>query len=351
MSYTRSYSGSVTVTGDVTVNYPASQYGGTKTVPYSQTVPLNFNVTVETTPFDQSIDSAANQVNGLTAAVAAMNTSNCAAITANANRISDSIIDGFYGLIQNDITTKKAEYSTQIQTKSALLLSHCEAVRDKHDRMLNDVERERAKFGMVFSELDKELERRVTELDKPAFKLSKKGRDEVVLKPFLTTAAMTSEQMGIGSDDTKIAIAGFRHKVSIVLQHLVNSLKNNLSYRQMMHDVLWKKDSEDEQMAYVPVAYCVSQGLQDTNKRCNCFVSDNANKQQILQSVFKYINETGVNSARELNEDDMKLIQQAFSTMVQDEYTSFNGHDEYRERVYTEMLRMWKENSGSIKQL
>ncbi|MBQ8172105.1 MAG: hypothetical protein IJZ95_08970 [Oscillospiraceae bacterium] len=351
MSYTRTYNGSVTVTGDVTVNYPASQYGGSKTVSYSQTVPLSFNVTVETTPFDQSINSASNQVNGLTAAVAAMNTANCAAITANANRISDSIIDGFYGLIQNDITTKKAECSTLIQTKSALLLAHSEAVRDKHDRMLNDVERERAKFGMVFAELDKELERRVTELDKPAFKLSKKVRDEIVLKPFLTSAAMTTDQISTGGDDTRIAIAGLRQKISTVLQHLVNSLKNNLSYRQMMHDILWKKDTEEEQLSYIPVAYCISQDLQSANKRCNCFVSDNANKQQILESVFAYINESSVNPPRAVHEDDMKLIQQAFSSMVQDEYTSFDGHDEYRERVYTEIFRLWKEDSGCIKQI
>lgn len=351
MSYTRTYSGSVTVTGDVTVNYPASQYGGSKTVPYSQTVPLNFNVTVETTPFDQSVDNAANQVNGLTAAVAAMNAANCAAITSNANRISDSIIDGFYGLIQNDISTKKTECSTQIQTKSALLLAHSEAVRDKHDRMLNDVERERAKFGMVFSELDNELERRVKELDKPAFKLSKKVRDEIVFKPFLTTAAVTSEQMSLGSNDTRLAIAGLRQKISTVLQNLLISLNNNLNYRQMMHNVLWRKEAEEEKLTFIPVAYCVSQDLQSANKQCNCFVSDNVMKQEILKSVYAYINENSVNQARAVHEDDMKLIQQAFSSMVQDEYTSFDGHDEYRERVYTEIFRLWKEDSGCFKQI
>ena len=351
MSYTRTYSGSVTVTGDVAVRYPASEHGGSMNVPYSQTVPLSFNVTVETEPFDDSIDNAASHIDGLTKAVAAMNAANCAVINDNAKRISDSIVDGFYGLIRNDISTKKAECGTQIQTKSALLLAHSEAVKDKHDRMLNDVERERAKFGMVFSELDKELERRVTELDKPAFKLSKKVRDEIVLKPFITTAAVTSEQMTMGGDDTKIAIAGLRQKISTVLQHLVNSLRNNLSYRQMMHDVLWKKESEEEQLAYIPVAYCVSQDLNSANKRCNCYVSENANKQQILQSVFSYVNENSVNQPRALHEDDMKLIQQAFSSMVQDEYTSFDGHDEYRERVYTEIFRLWKEDVGCIRQI
>lgn len=351
MSYTRTYNGSVTVTGEVSVHVDPTERGYNLTVPYSQTVPLTFNVTVDTEPFDDSVNTTSNKVNGLTAAVAAMNAANCAAITANANRVSDTIIDGFFGLIHNDITTKKAECSTQVQTKSALLLAHSETVKDKHTRMLNDVERERAKFGAVFSELDKELERRITELDRPAFKLSRKAREEVVLKPLLNGAATTAERISSGSGDTRIAIAGFRHKISTVLQYLAGSLQNNLRYRHMMRDILWNKSIDAEQMEYIPVAYCVSQDVMGAGNRCSCYVSENPNKTHILETVSAYVGENIAAEARPVSADDMKMIQQAFSSMVQDEYTSADGHDEYRERVYTEIFRMWKADADRIGQI
>lgn len=108
MSYTRSYSSSIRVKGSMSFSYPAGEYGGSKLVTYDEVVPVNFQVTVATEPFDDSISNAGAHVDGLTASVAAMNAANCAAIAQCSDQISDSLINGFYNLIQSDITTKKA---------------------------------------------------------------------------------------------------------------------------------------------------------------------------------------------------------------------------------------------------
>ncbi|MGN1101384.1 MAG: hypothetical protein ACI4RG_04270, partial [Huintestinicola sp.] len=99
MSYTRTYSTSVTVYGSESVHYPASEHGGYTTVNYQQTVPVDICITVETSPFDNSVRNVGSNVDGLTASVAAMNAANCAAITANAEQISQSLINGFYSLV------------------------------------------------------------------------------------------------------------------------------------------------------------------------------------------------------------------------------------------------------------
>ena len=176
MSYIQTFSSVLNVSGSVTVHYPPSEHGGTVTEYYQQNVPVNMNVTVNTAPFDQSVQSANYHVDGLTASVAAMNAANCAAIAECSEQVSDGIISGFYNLIRNDISTKKAETNTLLQTKTALLLEHSKAVTSMHSRMLKDFEREKAKYSAVISELDKELERRVTELNKPAFRIGKKSK-------------------------------------------------------------------------------------------------------------------------------------------------------------------------------
>lgn len=352
MSYTRSYYNSISVSGYTTVSYPASEHGGTMTVTYEQNVPVTIDVTVATEPFDYSIDSASVHVDGLTASVAAMNTANCAAIAQSADRVSNSLISGFYNLIQSDISTKKTESHTAIQAKSALLLEHSKAVQDKHDRMLSDVERERAKYGKVFRDLDKELERRVTEINKPAFRLSRNVREEVVVRPYLSQAAATAYQLGAKSGGSGcVAAAGLLQKVSAVLQNLSRSLRNNLMYRHMMRDILWDKSGDKEQRSYIPVAYFVFEDIENANRVYRCYTSDNPNKNAVLARVDSYIEERKDLEAGTIPDDEMKLIDQAFSSMVQDSYSSLSEHNEYQERVYTEICRLWKDGGSKIKQV
>ena len=353
MSYTQRYSSSVEVSGSVTVHYPASEHGGSMTAHYRDSVPVNINVTVDTAPFDKSVTHANLSVDGLTASVAAMNAANCAAIAECSSQISDSIINGFFGLIQNDISSKKTETNTVIQTKSALMLEHSKAIEEKHTRMQSDFEREKAKYGMVFSELDKELERRVTELDKAAFRLSRKVRHDIVVKPYLSIAADTAERLSAGGTNSgNIAIASLRQKVSVVLHNLNESLRSNLLYRHMMRNALWSKSiDEDKQQSFIPVAYCVRQDLSSTQLVCSCHTSDSPTKQDILAKVDSYSRTNAAGVSRDIPEEEMKLIEQAFSNLVQDSYTGTAERSEYEDRVYTEIFRMWKTDHPHLKQI
>ncbi|MGN1340915.1 MAG: hypothetical protein ACI4WS_11530 [Oscillospiraceae bacterium] len=353
MSYTRSYSSTITVTGSRNVSYPASEHGGSMNVSFSETVPVKVNITVATEPFDKSVSSASLHVDGLTASIAAMNAANCAAIAESSDKISDSISSGFFNLIQNDITTKKAETNTLIQTKSALLLEHSKAVEDKHTRMQTDVEREKAKYGKIIKDLDAELSRRINEIDKPAFKLSRKVREEVVVMPYLSIAAATADKLGpAGCSENNIAVAGLRQKVSSVIQNLTDFLHNNLNYRHMMRNILWSKTiDEGRQLSYIPVAYCISEDMEGGRNVCQCYVSDNANKNSILSSVTSYVSSRYALGSNEIPRDELKLIDQAFSSMVQDSYSSDIEHNEYQERVYTEICKLWKTGCQSLKQV
>ena len=353
MSYVRRYSSSINVAGSVNVHYPASEHGGTTTVHYSENVPVTINITVATDSFDDSVSKAGKCVNGLTASIAAMNAANCAAIAECSEQISDSLVSGFYNLIQSDISAKKAEESTAIQTKSALLLEHSKAVQDKHERMLADVEREQAKFGKVFKELDGELERRVTEINRPAFELSKKGREDIVVKPYLSLAAATANQIGAESKSKgNITIAVLRQKVSVVLRNLSDTLHNNSKYRNTISSILWnKRIDEEQQQSYIPVAYFVSDDVANARSVCQCYASDNASRNSILTAVNAYVTENKNLEAKAIPAEKMKLIDQAFSSMVQERYTNSDDHNEYRERVYAEICRLWEVGCSSLKQI
>lgn len=267
MSYVRSYSASVTVSGHKSVSYPPSEHGGSMSVSYSDSVPVNINITVETTPFDNSVHNAKASVDGLTASVGAMNAANCAAIAKNSEKISQSLINGFYNLINNDITVKRSETNSLLQAKIALLQQLSKDVRDKHTRMPDDMERLHSHYAAIFNDLDRDLEKRIRDIDKPAFKLSEKIRGNIILKPYLSIGTATADdidsqrRMGDG-----ITIARIRHKVSKVISTMADSLGKNLLYRHMMKDTVWNKSADETELVYIPVAYMISDGINNAQK-------------------------------------------------------------------------------------
>ena len=353
MSYIRRYSSSINVAGSVRVHYPASEHGGTTTAHYEQNVPVTVDISVVTDSFDNSISKAGKCVNGLTASVAAMNTANCVAIAKCSDRISDSLVNGFYNLIQSDISAKKAEESTEIQTTSALLLEHSKAVQDKHERMLADIEREQVKFGKIFEDLDRELERRIAEINRSAFELGKKVREDIVVRPYLSLAAATANQIEAESKSKgNIAIAALRQKVSSVLRNLSDALNKNYTYHNTISSILWNKSMDDEQQqSYIPVAYFVSEDVANARSACQCYAPDNAGTNSILAAVNAYVTENNKLEEKAIPTEEMKLIDQAFSSMVQDSYTASDDHNEYRERVYAEIYRLWEAGCSTLKQI
>lgn len=352
MSYTLNYNGTVNASGSVRVSYPPSEHGGTTTAYYNDTIPVTFSVTVDTTPFDSSVAGASNRIDGLTASVAAMNTANCAVIIDNSKRISETITDGFYGLIQNDISTKITETKTALQTKHALLMEHSKAVVEKHTRMQRDVEREQANYGKIIRELDKELQNRIAEINKPAFKLSRNIKEETINAPYLKSAAETADLLSAGQNSgSKVAAAGLRQKVSNVLRDLSNSLSSNLRYRHMMRNILWDKSISNEQQSYIPVAYCFYDDVTRFRKVYQCYAPQGPEKDSVLAGANAYVSGNMNAAPRDIPPEEMNLIEQAFSNMVQESFSGLSERSEYQERVYTEIFKLWKNSSKGFKQL
>ncbi len=352
MSYTRTYSASVTVSGSKTIKVPPNNLPSSHTVTYSETVPMEINITVETDPFDRSVNNAGLSVDGLTASVTAMSAANCAAIAANSEKISKSLINGFYNLINNDISVKRSESNSLLQSKTALLAEHSKAVRDKHERMLSDMERLSAHYRAIFRDLDADLEKRINDLDRPAFKLSEKIKNCTILKPFLSIGAATVSDMDTEQHTSdSITTARIRHSVSRVLEAMYDSLSKNLHYRKVMRNTLWNAPADNEEQFYIPVAYILSDGINGTGTTDNYYISSTTGAEQIINSVSSYVRSKGSSSEKAVPDDEFKFIDQAFLSMVEDSFLDHGNTDSYNKRVYSEILRLWQNSKSNIKQI
>lgn len=177
MSYSRSYSETITVRGSKSqsFSYPASEHGGSQTVTisYTEHVPVNVNIHVDTSPFDSSVARCNTNVNQLTGSVIAAKTAQIIAIEENSKKIAGSIISGFFRYIRSDISQQIAELSQGIDANLAHLTELAKACLNKTKQMETDYNRISSRYLKVFEDLNNELSNRISELDKPTFTFKK----------------------------------------------------------------------------------------------------------------------------------------------------------------------------------
>ena len=172
MSYTRNYHESIVVQGteSKTVSYPKSESGGSMTVSvnYSQTVPINVNIHVDTNSFDNSISGANGQINLLTGAVVTTEAIHIAAKIKKSKEISHTVVNGFFGLIRSEINQQVTEIKPRIEALFIELGQYQQACMDKKQQLQNDFERISERYSKIFEDLDKELKTRIFNLNRSA---------------------------------------------------------------------------------------------------------------------------------------------------------------------------------------
>lgn len=173
MSYSKRYKKTITVSGSKseTVRYPASQSGGTTsvTVHYTEQVPINIEIDIDTQQFDREVESCSLNVDELTGAVVASETAQIAAVSHHARKVSRTIVDGFFGFIRSEISQQIAELSKSIEAQVMHLNDLRKSCLSKKQQMEGDFTRIASRYGKIFEDLNRELENRIHELDQPAF--------------------------------------------------------------------------------------------------------------------------------------------------------------------------------------
>jgi len=177
MSYSRKYHETITVRGSktVTVSYPKSESGGSKTVTvdYVENVPVDVNIHVDTNPFDDSVEHCNKNVNLLTGAVVATEAVQIFSIDKNAQKVGNTIVNGFFGYIRSELSQQIAELTQGIDSQLMHLRELSKAVVDKKRQMESDFLRISNRYLKTFDDLNNELSNRIFELDKPAFGFKK----------------------------------------------------------------------------------------------------------------------------------------------------------------------------------
>lgn len=254
MSYSRRFSRTVSIPYSGTVSYPASQTGGT--VHYSGTAHevVEVDVHVNTSAFDASVAHCNNSVNGLTASVGAMNTAQCLAIRQNADKISKSIIDGFFSTVRTDLRTQKAELEQAIEAKLLLLRQQAQSLQEKQQHMQDDYARTSARYQKIFNDLNNELSIRIHEVDQPVFKLVgevDEQSDRMLHTEMIQTAVTMSKESSVL--EAQISAAMMKRHALQAMEMAQHFLESKAQTEKTMHET--DIDGAGSDTYLIPVCY------------------------------------------------------------------------------------------------
>ena len=138
---------------------------------------VNVDLYVDDAPFNESARDCRNSVTELTGSVAAMNVAQVATIKKSGEKISQTIVGGFYNMVKSEISQQLAEMYSKFEALLARINSISKLVAVQKETMERDYSRISRQYLELFDGLDEALNRRIRSLDAPAFEANAAGKN------------------------------------------------------------------------------------------------------------------------------------------------------------------------------
>lgn len=331
MSYSRRFSKRIAVpySGSKTYHYPASKNGGTITLEYSGTVyeDVDVDIKVDTNPFDSSVANCNDNVNGLTASVGAMNAAQCLAISNNADKVSKTIIDGFFHTIRTDLSTQKAELEQVIESRLILLRQQAASLMEKQKAMGEDYARTTARYQKLYNDLNNELSIRIHEVDQPVFNIVKEvdtQSDRMLHTDMVQTAVTMSKESSLLQ--AQISSATVKHHALEAMKQVQTFLTSKALSEKTIQDTCIDGSSDNKYL--IPVCYMQTES-ENNHTEQQCFMPDyySSKDPKLREQLCEKLKDTKLGSVNSSYNEQLK-------SYVQSEIgKSITKNDEHSNRV------------------
>ena len=226
---------------------------------------LHFNV--DTSPMAASVDTAKGHIAGVTVAVASMQTAVIAAEVAGSKKICENVDRGFYMLVKSQISQKAVAAYSEMTSKQMTLLQLAKALDGVKRQMESDYHMITRRYSKLFRSLNKALETRVKELDRPAMQLAE-IKKSIVYDKLMDDSSMLFSTSTEALPLAQAALSGkLKQKVRDTMFTLSESVDETNSYSKKVDSILVGGDNEslgDSDFRYLPAVFCSTDSLLNT---------------------------------------------------------------------------------------
>ena len=319
MSYSRTYSTVVRISGTKTVSYPASEHGGTMSVSYEDSETVNINIHVDTEPFDHSINGTNHALMGVSAAVGTLQGAQIAALRKFGQRVSQSAVNGFFRVIGNDISQEITANRNKTNANLALLQQQSEAIASVHEQMDGDYHNISSRYRNVFRNLDEECKKRVVELDRVAFQIAEQIKRKLLYQKLEDSAVPAYDTLSETGMPT-IILSGARvnKKVQTILSSMKQSIEKTNAFASHSGKMCSGTACENPEKIYVPVVYIQATDGDGQEREMRCHSAESGAEVVSCQGVFDELSSTPASAWKEINPTDSGQIDDFFRRQAEE---------------------------------
>ena len=344
MSFTRSFS--FHVSGDV--SYPASEHGGS--VSYHDSV--NVVVEVDTSAFDASVMRCASSVGNLAGTVSSGANMLEREKRESANRISASLVDGFYQYVLYGVRETLMRLGTRIPMLLQALKAFAGRCIAAREQLGKDYQQITGRYAMIFTDLDNALKGALTSLDGPAFEVVNMatGRMDQALLGESTAVALTT-----GPEEASSTCSVEVAKLKVATQKTIQECARNIRYNKYLSNqidhILVASDGQGEHSILMPVVELLTHSLDGQDYREVSFHLSSELPSASYSAVYSALADAADNESAApsygLDDGAKGKVDQFFKRRLSDSAAEI-ADIERRDRLVSNVMRMWGDSLAAM---
>ena len=246
---------------------------------------------VDTHPMAREIDTVSTNINGTTAAVVGMKVAVVQAEEAAAEHVCDNVNKGFYTLIHSQISQKIAKLKSEVDSHLMKLNQLKKQLLSVKGRMERDYGMISQRYLKLFNGLNKNLQQRVFELDKPVVEFSLKEVGTITNRKKLMTATVPVAQLETVTISQKIIASNIKFQGMKVITSMTKFLSVMNEQKELAEKILLPIQTEKATTPImVPVIISESNYDKYGNKRIDIIISGFGLTQKSQDNIKNVIN-------------------------------------------------------------
>lgn len=244
---------------------------------------------VDTTPMAHSINSVSGHINATTTAVVGMKAAVVAAEKEGADHVCANVNRGFYTLIRSQISQKMAALRSQVDSHLMSLNQQRKQLIGIRNRMERDYHMLSARYLKLFNSINRNLEQRVMELDRPVMNFAKRDMEQVSNRTTMLTATVPVSQEESVSHSQRMLASNLKYRGLKALESMQRFLDGSQQLQSITGRILlpMRIDTDKRRVAF-PVVVCESRMDAADNRSTQVYVNSSAlapSAQNVVRSV------------------------------------------------------------------
>jgi hypothetical protein len=303
----------------------------------------HLHFTVDTSPLARTVDSVEGHVNGVTVAVTTMEAAVIATEREASRTICENVDNGFYALVKSQISQKAVAAYTEMTAKEMTLVQLTKALENVKRQMEADYQMIARRYTKLFASLNKALETRVQELDRPAMKLAEIKKTVLFDKLKDNGTAMICAADDIVSASETALGGKLKQKTKTTLQTLSNQVIEGASYTEKVSGILLREegDAGHDSLSYLPAIFFSGESSLHRDEYIDSIYTIQSDMLPNSAAVVSTIGNAQENMAwADVSAEDKETLRKELLSLVEKEALD--------ERASNELIRLFDANNWLV---